>query len=100
MPLIESKQLRALAVTSAQRSPSVPDIPTTIETGFPNSEYVFWIGAFAPAVVPRDIVQRLHAGITEALADPDVQNGMKKLAAEPMPLTPEKFNDFINRVRD
>jgi tripartite-type tricarboxylate transporter receptor subunit TctC len=97
MPLIESKQLRALAVSSLQRSPSLPDIPTTLEVGFPNSEYVFWIGAFAPAATPRDIVQRLHGAITKALADPDVQNGIKKLAAEPMPLTPEKFDEFIKR---
>jgi len=95
MPLIESKQLRALAVTSARRSPFLPDIPTTLEAGFPNSEYVFWIGAFAPAATPRDIVQRLHEAIGKALADPDVQNGRKKLAAEPLPLTPEKFDDFI-----
>ena len=78
-----------------QRSPSLPDIPTTLEVGFPNSEYVFWIGAFAPAATPRDIVQRLHGAITKALADPDVQNGIKKLAAEPMP--PEKFDEFIKR---
>jgi tripartite-type tricarboxylate transporter receptor subunit TctC len=97
IPLIEGKQLRALAVTSGQRSPSVPDIPTTLEAGFPNSEYAFWIGAFAPAATPRDIVQRLHDAITKALADPEVQNGMKKLAAEPMPLTPEQFDDFIRR---
>src|SRR3954447_15634672 len=93
IPLIEGKQLRALAVTSGQRSPSMPDIPTTLEAGFPNSEYAFWIGAFAPAATPRDIVQRLHNAITKALADPDVQNGMNKLAAEPMPLTPEEFDD-------
>jgi tripartite-type tricarboxylate transporter receptor subunit TctC len=68
MPLIESKQLRALAVSSVQRSPSLPDIPTTLEVGFPNSEYVFWIGAFAPAATPRDVVQRLHGAITKALA--------------------------------
>ena len=97
MPLIESNQLRALAVTSGQRSPSLPDIPTTLEAGFPNSEYVFWIGAFAPAATPRNIVQRLHDAITKALADPDVQNGITKLAAEPMPLTSEKFDEFIKR---
>jgi tripartite-type tricarboxylate transporter receptor subunit TctC len=97
MPLIESKQLRALAVTSGHRSPSLPDIPTTLEAGFANSEYVFWIGAFAPVTTPRDIARRLHDAITKALADPDVQNNIKKLAAEPMPLTPEQFDDFIKR---
>jgi tripartite-type tricarboxylate transporter receptor subunit TctC len=68
-----------------------------LEAGFPNSEYVFWIGAFAPAATQRDIVQRLHDAITKALADPEVQSGIKKLAAEPMPLMPEKFDDFIKR---
>jgi tripartite-type tricarboxylate transporter receptor subunit TctC len=97
IPLIESGQLRALAVTSPQRSPSLPDVPTTLEAGFPDSEYVFWIGAFAPAATPREIVQRLHAAVVKALADPEVQNGIRKLAAEPMPLTPEKFDAFISR---
>ena len=49
IPLIEGNQVRALAVTSPKRSPSLPNIPTTLEAGYPNSEYVFWIGAFAPA---------------------------------------------------
>ena len=69
MPLIESNQVRALAVSSLKRSPALPDIPTTLEAGFPNSEYVFWIGVFAPASTPRDIISRLHAEITKALAD-------------------------------
>ena len=67
-----------------RRSPSVPDIPTTRELGFPDSEYVFWIGAFAPAATPRDVVARLHDAIAKALADPDLANAINKLGAEPM----------------
>ena len=76
--------MRVLAVSSVQRIPSVPDIPTTRELGFPNSEYVFWIGAFAPAATPRDVVARVHDAIVKALAAPDVANPISKLGAEPM----------------
>lgn len=97
MPLIEGNQVRALAVSSLKRSPSLPNIPTTLEAGYPNSEYVFWIGVFAPAATPRDIVARLHAEITKALADPQVKASIQKLAAEPMPFTPAEFDAFIKR---
>lgn len=97
MPLIESNQVRALAVSSLKRSPALPDIPTTLEAGFPNSEYVFWIGVFAPARTPRDIISRLHGEITKALADPQVRAGIQKLAAEPMPFTPAEFDAFVKR---
>jgi tripartite-type tricarboxylate transporter receptor subunit TctC len=82
--LIEGNQVRVLAVSSVQRIPSVPDIPTTRGLGFPNSEYVFWIGAFAPAATPRDVVARVHDAIVKALAAPDVANPISKLGAEPM----------------
>ena len=81
----------------AQRSPSGARYPDHARGRLSQSEYVFWIGAFAPAATPRDIVQRLLDAITKAFADPDLQNGIKKLAAEPMPLTPDKFDDFIKR---
>ena len=93
--LVESKQIRALAVSSRKRSAAVPDVPTTLEAGYPNSEYVFWIGVFAPRDTPRDIVQRLHDQIVKALNDPAIKDGMKKLAAEPMILTPAEFDRFV-----
>jgi tripartite-type tricarboxylate transporter receptor subunit TctC len=93
--LIESNQIRALAVSSLKRNAALPDIPTTLEAGYPNSEYVFWIGVFAPQGTPRDIVERLHAEIVKALNDPAIKDGMKKLAAEPMVLTPAEFDRFI-----
>src|ERR1700682_6039689 len=60
VPLIQAGQVRGLAVSSLARSESLPDIPTTLEAGYPESDYVFWIGVFAPANTPRDIVDRLH----------------------------------------
>jgi len=95
VPLIESKQVRGLAVSSLRRSAAVPDIPTTLEAGYPNSEYVFWIGVFAPRATPREVVQRLHDAIVQALSDPAVQDGMRKLAAEPMILSPAELDRFV-----
>jgi tripartite-type tricarboxylate transporter receptor subunit TctC len=95
IPLIESKQVRVLAVSSPQRSAALPAVPTTLEAGYANSDYVFWIGVFAPGGTPSDIVQRLNAEIVKALNDPDVQGNMRKLAADPMILTPAEFDRFI-----
>ena len=69
VPLIESNQVRGLAVSSLKRSATLPNIPTTLEAGYPNSDYVLWIGLFAPAATPRDIVRRLHDETAKALAD-------------------------------
>lgn len=95
IPLIEGNQVRALAVSSPKRSAALPDIPTTLEAGYPNSEYVFWIGAFAPGGTPREIVQRLHEAIVKAVSAPEVQGNTRKLAAEPMLLGPGEFDRFI-----
>jgi tripartite-type tricarboxylate transporter receptor subunit TctC len=67
VPLIESHEVRGLAVSSLKRSDALPDIPTTLEAGYPDSDYVFWVGLFAPAATPRDIVQRLHDAAAKAL---------------------------------
>jgi tripartite-type tricarboxylate transporter receptor subunit TctC len=83
-------------VSSVQRSPSVPDIPTTLELDFPIRN-TFWIGAFAPAATPRDVVARPHDAITTALADLEVANAIRNLGTEPMPLTPEQFDEFVRR---
>jgi tripartite-type tricarboxylate transporter receptor subunit TctC len=93
--LIESNQVRALAVSSPKRSAALPDVPTTLEAGYRNSEYVFWIGVFAPSGTPHDIVSRLHGEIVKALNEPSIKDGMKKLAAEPMIMTPAEFDRFV-----
>ena len=95
VPLIQASQVRGLAVSSLARSESLPDIPTTLEAGYPESDYVFWIGVFAPAGTPRDIVDRLHQEIAKALAEPAVRDTIKKLGADPMKLTPSGFDAFL-----
>src|SRR5690606_21583918 len=69
-PLIKDGKLKALAVSGSVRARAVPDIPTTEELGFKNSSYNFWIGMFAPAKTPPEILKRLYAETRKALDDP------------------------------
>jgi tripartite-type tricarboxylate transporter receptor subunit TctC len=95
VPLIQAGQVRGLAVSSLKRNPHLPDVPTTLEAGYPNSDYVFWIGVFAPGGTPRDIVNRLNEAIVKALNDPAIKEGMNRMAAEPMIMKPEEFDQYI-----
>ena len=95
VPLIESGEIRGLAVSSLTRSATLPDIPTTLEAGYPNSDYVFWVGVFAPAATPRPIVQRLHDETAKALANPVIKEALGKLGADPMQMTPAAFDAFV-----
>ena len=95
LPFIKDGRLLALAVSATNRSPSLPDVPTTIEAGFPNSEFIFWNGMLAPAKTPRPIIDRLHAETEKALKLPGVQAKLKVQGVEPMPLTPAEFDALI-----
>jgi tripartite-type tricarboxylate transporter receptor subunit TctC len=95
VPLIESRALRGLAVSSLKRSVSLPDIPTTLEAGYPDSDYVFWVGLFAPAATPRAIIDRLHAETAKALNEPAVKDALTKLGAEAMEMAPAQFDTFV-----
>jgi tripartite-type tricarboxylate transporter receptor subunit TctC len=95
LSLIRDGKLTALAVSSTHRSPDLPDVPTTTEAGFPNSEYNFWFGVFAPAKTPPAIIQRLYDEITKALHDPAVKAKLTRLTVQPMPMTPAQFNDYV-----
>lgn len=97
LSLIRDGKLTALAVSSSQRAPDLPDVPTTVEAGFPNSEYNFWFGVFAPAKTPPEIIQRLYEEIAKALQDPGVREKLGKLAVQPMPMTPAQFNDYVRK---
>jgi tripartite-type tricarboxylate transporter receptor subunit TctC len=97
MPFIKDGRLVALAVSTAKRSPALPDVPTTIELGYPDSDYTFWNGMLAPAKTPRPIVDRLHAEVQKALALPAVQDKLTTQGVEPMPLEPRQFDALIAR---
>jgi tripartite-type tricarboxylate transporter receptor subunit TctC len=95
---IRSGKLKALAVTTAQRSSVMPDVPTVAET-LPGFEIDTWWGLVAPAGTPADVVAKLNAAFTAALQSPDVKGKFAALMAEPAPSTPQAFGDFMNRER-
>jgi tripartite-type tricarboxylate transporter receptor subunit TctC len=97
LSLIRDGRLTALAVSSLDRSPELPNVPTTTEAGFPNSEYNFWFGVFAPAKTPDAIIQRLYEEIAKAQRDPDVKEKLAKLGVQPMPMTPAQFDEYVRK---
>jgi len=92
---IRSGQLLALAVSTAQRSPALPDVPTIAEAGFPRGVFNFWVGMLAPANTPREILLRLNAEVQRALHTADMKERLATLGSEPMAMTPEQFDAFI-----
>ena len=95
LPLIKDGRLQALAVGTPQRSPLLPNVPTTVEAGFPKSEYTFWVALLAPAGTPKAVVDRLNAEALKALASPEVKEKLAVLGAEPMPMSPSAFDAFL-----
>ncbi len=92
---IKSGALRALAVTSPQRAPGLPDVPTLAEAGVPGSSVETWFGLTAPAATPRDIVQRLNAEVRKALTAPELQQRFAELSLSVTPSSPEELDALI-----
>ncbi len=97
-PNIRAGRIRALAVTTAQRSSVMPEVPTMAET-LPGFEIDTWWGLFAPAGTPPETVRKLNTAFTQALNRPEVKARFATLLAEPAPSTPEAFDAFIQRER-
>ena len=95
LPHLKSGKLRALAVTSAQRSPVAPEVPTVAESGYPGFEALAWHGILAPAKTPPAIVDRLNAEFVKALADPATRELLVNQALAPVGSSPQAFADFI-----
>jgi tripartite-type tricarboxylate transporter receptor subunit TctC len=92
---IRSGQLLPLAVCTPKRTRAMPDVPTTIEQGYPNSDYNFWNGMLVPVKTPPEIVDRLYQECTKALSNPAVLAKFAPQGIEPMPLTPKEFDALI-----
>jgi tripartite-type tricarboxylate transporter receptor subunit TctC len=95
MQNIRAGKLRALAVTTASRSPLMPELPTLDEVGVKGFDISTWLGIFVPAGTPAGTVARIHAEFTRALAAPDVREKMLLLGAEPVGSTPAQFAAYI-----
>ena len=95
LPHVRSGKLRAVAVTTAKRSPSAPDVPTIAESGVPGYDHAPWNGFLAPAKTPRVIVARLNEETARLLRAPDVQSVFTNEGAEPVGNSPEEFAAII-----
>ncbi len=93
-PFIQSGKVRALAVTSAKRTPQLPNVPTMAESGVPGYDLVSWQGIFAPAGTPPEILHRLQAEVAKVIKSPEIQERLGKLGMDPSTLTPEQFAAF------
>lgn len=96
-PLITSGKLRALAVSSPQRSPRLPDVPTVAETVIPGYEAFEWNGMLLPARTPKDIADKLQHAVVEVLKEEEVQQRLKDLGAQPVGSTPAEFAAFLKK---
>jgi tripartite-type tricarboxylate transporter receptor subunit TctC len=95
LPLIRDGRLVALAVSTPTRAPDLPDVPTSLEAGYPGSDYTVWYGVFMPAKTPREIVQKFYSVATEVLQTPAMKQKLAQLAVDPLPMTPEQFDKYV-----
>ena len=95
IPLIKDGRLQALAVGTAQRSNVLPNVPTTLEAGYPQSDYVFWVALLAPSGTPRAIVDRLNSEAMKALGAPEMKEKLATLGAESMVMASPACDAFF-----
>lgn len=94
LPHVQGGRLRAVAITSAQRSPLLPDVPTVAESGFPGFDVQSWFALAAPAGTPQPVIQRLNADLNKVLNAPEVRQRFQELAATAAPGTPAQMRSF------
>ncbi len=95
LPLIRDNRLQALSVSTRNRAPSLPDVPTSIEAGLPDSDYTLWVGMIVPSGTPAAVVKKLHEEALKALASAELKDRYAKLGADAFAQTPEAFNAYI-----
>jgi tripartite-type tricarboxylate transporter receptor subunit TctC len=95
LPQVEAGKLRAIAITSAERSQLVPNVPTVAEAGFPGFEVLAWYALFAPRETPKPVVAKLSAEIEKIVHLPDIRDKMVQLGAEPRYMSSEQLTSFL-----
>ena len=95
LPLIRDGRLIALAVSTPTRAPDLPDVPTSLEAGYPDSDYTVWYGVFMPAKTPREIVRQFYTVATQVLQTAAMKQKLAQLAVDPLPMAPEQFDKYV-----
>ena len=97
LPLIREGQVRALLVSTPKRVADLPDVPTPLEAGLKDADSAIWFGVLVPSQTPRDIVDKLHAAGVKVLTDSAMQDSLKKLGVEAMPMSPSEMDALVVR---
>ena len=95
LPQVKAGKLIAFAVTTAKRAEAMPDLATMAESGLPGFDVSTWFGVFAPAGTPPPLVERLNAAIVAALRTPEMRERLSRMGAEPAPMSPGEFSQFV-----
>jgi tripartite-type tricarboxylate transporter receptor subunit TctC len=95
LPYVKAGTVKALGVASSERSPALPDVPTFVESGFPDMRVSVWWGVMGPAGMPKDIVAQLNREIGAALSSPEMKERLQTMSARPIGGTPEQFAAFF-----
>jgi tripartite-type tricarboxylate transporter receptor subunit TctC len=95
LPLVREGRLQALAVSTPKRASALPDVPTSLEAGFANSDYTFWVALFVPAKTPPDIVNRLYQQTAKTLETTSMRERLAKLGVDPMILSPAALDELV-----
>ncbi|MDQ2962359.1 MAG: tripartite tricarboxylate transporter substrate binding protein [Pseudomonadota bacterium] len=96
LPFVRDGKLVALAVSTAKRSSALPNVPTVAEAGLPGFDYSLWVGMFAPAGTPTDVVDKIARDVRTVAQSSDVKERFAALGAEQMPMTPSEFKQFVD----
>jgi tripartite-type tricarboxylate transporter receptor subunit TctC len=97
LPHVSGGKATALAVSSAQRSSLLANVPTVAEQGVPGFDYTLWVGLWGQAAMPADLVAKINADVNKALASPDLAERLTKLGTLPMKMSPAEFTQFVRR---
>jgi len=100
LPLVRDGKLQALSVSTKTRASTLPNVPTSIEAGLPESDYTLWVGMIVPAATPAAVVKKLNDEAIKALGTPELKERLAKLGADPFAMSPEEFNAYIRSEMD
>jgi len=100
LPHVSGGKAVALAVSSAQRSPLLPNVPSVAEQGYPGFDYTLWVGLWGPAKMPAEVAAKINKDVNAALASPDLRERLTKLGTVPGNLTIAQFTDFVRKEID
>jgi tripartite-type tricarboxylate transporter receptor subunit TctC len=95
IPLVRDGRLLVLAVSTPTRAAALPDVPTSLEAGYANSDYTVWYGVFMPAKTPRAIVEKFHDATAKVLQTPTMREKLAQLAVDPMPMAAADFDKYV-----